>query len=139
MIAARIGCHWDRASSRPATVVGSVLGQQAAAPSRRGVAEAVVAIGAGLVVGRELGIGIEARGVLELLLVVPDADMVTRHRGAGHRYQRELLADQPALDRYERGLVTLRVIEDVLELADLLAGRVDDVLAPPVAEVLDRQ
>src|SRR5206468_12911961 len=49
----------------------------------------------------------------------------------------QVLADEPALDRDERGRVGLAVVEELFEAADLLPVRVDHALAAPVAEALD--
>jgi len=46
-------------------------------------------------------------------------------------------ATRTLLDRAEDGLVGLRIDIDVLELADLVAVAVDQVLALPVSDVLD--
>src|ERR687884_453768 len=76
----------------------SVLGQSARALSRRSIVQAVVAEGPRLVLGGQLGVGIDTRGVLELVLGDGEAQIGLSHGGLAQGDEGDVLAEQAALD-----------------------------------------
>ena len=113
------------------------LRQAAGALARGRVLEAVVAVRRGLVVQRQLDVGVEARRLLELALGAVDAHVVAPDARPRERHEREALGERPGLDGGERRLVGLAVEVDLFELAELLAHGVEHVLPAPVRDVLD--
>src|SRR6185312_7312124 len=101
------------------------------------VREAVVLPERPLLLGRQLALGIDTRGILDLLLLQSDADLVVlRELGVVDRYERLLAPEQPRLHRRPRGLTCLTIKEDVLDRADLVAVRVNHLHAAPCLHVL---
>ena len=104
---------------------------------RRPCVEPVVAVGVGFVPGGELGVGLEAGGILEPVLADADAHVRLPGGGAREGNEGESLAQRAALDGRERRGIGLGVVVDLVELVELLALGVDDVLASPFLDVLD--
>src|SRR5262249_37078574 len=87
----------------------------------------------GLVGRGQLAVGVDAGRVGDLLLVVAHPDRARRHGRAVERDEHQAVPAHDAhLDRGEGGLVGGGVDVDGLEVTDLGAGRVDDLLATPV-------
>jgi hypothetical protein len=90
-----------------------------------------------LVVGRQLAVRVDRRRVLDLRLRVGDLQRAGQHDRPVERYEGQpVAADHADPDRAEGRLVSSGVDVDRLEQPDLLAVRVDDVVLPPVADVL---
>jgi hypothetical protein len=90
-----------------------------------------------LVVGRQLAVRVDRRGALDLRLRIGDLQLIGQHDRPVKRHEGEpVAADHADPDRAEGRLVSAGVDVDRLEQPDLLAVRVDDVVLPPVADVL---
>jgi len=90
-----------------------------------------------LVVGRQLAVRVDRRRALDLRLRVGDLQLARQHDRPVKRYEGQpVAADHPDPDRAEGGLVRPGVDVDRLKQPDLLAVRVDDIVLPPVADVL---
>jgi hypothetical protein len=90
-----------------------------------------------LVVGRQLAVRIDRRRALDLRLRVGDLQRVGQHDRPVERYEGQpVTAHHPDPDRAEGRLVSAGVDVDRLEQPDLLAVGVDDIVLPPVADVL---
>src|SRR4051794_34665463 len=115
----------------------SALGQ--APRARRGglVLDPVGPVGLGLLLGRDLDAGVDLGSALEVVLGEDDAHVRAARRRAGERDELEVLAEDPGLDGHEGRQVGLRVVVDVVELAELVALLVEDVGAAPLGEALD--
>jgi hypothetical protein len=91
----------------------------------------------GLVVGRQLAVRVDRRRALDLRLRVGDLQLTGQHDRPVERHEGQpVAADHPDPDRAEGRLVSAGVDVDRLEQPDLLAVRVDDIVLPPVADVL---
>jgi hypothetical protein len=90
-----------------------------------------------LVVGRQLAVRVDRRGALDLRLRIRDLQLIGQHDRSVKRHEGQpVAADHADPDRTEGRLVSAGVDVDRLEQPDLLAVRVDDVVLPPVADVL---
>jgi hypothetical protein len=87
-----------------------------------------------LVVGRQLAVRVDRRGALDLRLRIRDLQLIGQYDRSVKRHEGQPVAADP--DRTEGRLVSAGVDVDRLEQPDLLAVRVDDVVLPPVADVL---
>ena len=77
------------------------------------------------------------RGILDLVMVVGDADVAARDGRAGQGDEKVSATEHSRLHAAKHGLARARLEVDVLELADLLAVGIDDVLALPLLNLLD--
>jgi hypothetical protein len=94
----------------------------------------IVAVQLGLVVLRQLAVGLHVGGVLDLVLVVGNLDAVTRGLGLSERHEGGLGAEQAGGDRGPLRLAGLVIEVNVGDRAELAAGRVDHRAALPVAD-----
>ena len=85
----------------------------------------------------DLRAGVDARCVLDLALGPADPQVIASDGGALERDDREVLAEEAALDAHERRLIGRDVVVDLLELAELLVLGIDDVPSAPLREALD--
>ena len=135
LASAAAGATWVDVDARGAGGARSAAPEAAAARRRRGgVVEAVVAVQRLLVERRQVVAG-EVRRVLDLRLGHRGPHELGAQRDVAQRHEGQVAADQALLDRAELVGVGLRVDVDVLELADLLAVAVEQILAAPVGEV----
>jgi len=90
-----------------------------------------------LVVGRQLAVRVDRRRALDLRLRIGDLQLTGQHDRPVKRHEGQpVAADHPDPDRAEGGLVSAGVDVDRLEQPDFLAVGIDDVVLPPVADVL---
>jgi hypothetical protein len=90
-----------------------------------------------LVAGRQLAVRVDRRRVLDLRLRIGDLELAGQHdRPVKGDEGQPVTPDHPDPDRAEGRLVGARVHVDCLELSDLLAVWVDDVVLAPVADIL---
>jgi hypothetical protein len=89
-------------------------------------------------VGRgQLAVRVDRRRALDLRLRVRDLQLTGQHDRPVERDEGQpVAADHPDPDRAEGRLVSAGVDVDRLQQPDLLALRVDDVVLPPVPDVL---
>ncbi|HEY5397675.1 MAG TPA: hypothetical protein VIL16_20000 [Trebonia sp.] len=91
----------------------------------------------GLVRRGQLAVRADRRRPLDLRLRIGDLQLAGQHDRPVERHEGQpMAADHPDPDRAEGGLVGAGVDVDRLKLPDLLAVRVDDVVLPPVPDVL---
>jgi hypothetical protein len=95
-----------------------------------------VAVEPGLLLLRELPVGIDLGRVLDGVLVERDADALVANAGVLDRDERALGPEQPRVDERPLGLVRLGVEVDLLDRADLLSIRAPQVLAAVRQDVL---
>jgi hypothetical protein len=89
-----------------------------------------------LVLGGQLAVRVDRRRVLDLRLRVGDLQLAGQHdRPVKGDEGQPVAADHPDPDRPEGRLVGAGVHVDCLELSDLLAVWVDDVVLAPVADI----
>src|SRR3712207_4367963 len=93
--------------------------------------EAVMGVERGLLLLRELAVGLCVGGVLDLVLRVRDPDVAVGFRRVGDRDERDLGAEQARLDGEPFGPVGVGVEVDLFDRADLLAVGIDGGLAAP--------
>jgi hypothetical protein len=91
----------------------------------------------GLVGRGQLAVRVDRRRVFDLRLRVGDLQLAGQHDRPVKRHEGQpVAADHPDPDRGKGGLVRAGVHVDRLQPPDLLAVRVDDIVLPPVADVL---
>jgi hypothetical protein len=93
-----------------------------------------VAVQLGLVVLRQLAVGLHVGGVFDLVLVVGHLDAVTHGLGLSEGDEGGLGAEQAGGDRGPLGLAGIVVEVNVGDRAELAAGRVDYHATLPVAD-----
>src|SRR4051794_37132744 len=133
------------AAARPAALSGRVVIARVDLAGRRGAVLTVVPGGApvtaivvvepALFLVGQAPVGVDARRVLDLRLLVRDAHAVAGRAGVGDRDEGLLRAEQPGGDDGPFGLVRLLVEVDLLDRADLVAVVVDQGAAAPALDV----
>jgi hypothetical protein len=89
-----------------------------------------------LVLGGQFAVHVDRRRVLDLRLRVGDLQLAGQHdRPVEGDEGQPVAADHADSDRPEGRLIGARVHVDCLELPDLLAVLVNDVVLPPVADI----
>jgi hypothetical protein len=89
-----------------------------------------------LVGGRQLAVRVDRRRVLDLRLRISDLELAGQHdRPVKGDEGQPVPPDHADPDRAEGRLIGARVHVDCLELSDLLAVWVDDVVLAPVADI----
>jgi hypothetical protein len=83
------------------------------------------------------GLASDRSGAVDHLLAMGDADVVRADRRVVDRHERRLASQQPTLDGDQHRHAAHRVKEHVIELAELLAVRIDDALATPILDAFD--
>jgi hypothetical protein len=90
-----------------------------------------VAVEAGLLLLREVAVGLGLGGVLDLLLVVGHPHFAACRADLGDRDKAHPRTEHPRLDGKPLGLARLAIEVDLFDRADLLAGGIDRVTAAP--------
>ena len=126
-----------RPTSRPRGRPRAAFGQPAAR-LRLGVLHPVVPVQLSLLPLRELAVGVDARGVLDLRLLERNGHLSLRRSGVPQWDEGGLAAEQAGLDQRPLRLVRVGVEVDLLDLPDLVAVAVAQLVTAPAEDFLAR-